>query len=170
MCYFLCVLRWLMRPNLAPNCLLQIEREVWGRKLCWWCLSSGFPLCTFLLGFARIHQLPFLWGLATLFDPVQSVLTTLLVCWKPLREALRVSLYRFFWPLWSVFQLFFFFGNVHQVTWPVHLNCANFRRVCTLHPCPFQVFCFWIPVLPLIFRSFLRQLWWKWFSLLACRW
>ena len=27
-------------------------REVWGRKLCWWCLSSGFLLCTFLLGFA----------------------------------------------------------------------------------------------------------------------
>ena len=27
-------------------------REVCGRKLCWWCLSSGFPLCTFLLGFA----------------------------------------------------------------------------------------------------------------------
>ena len=27
-------------------------REVWGRKLCWWCLSSGFPLCTFLLGCA----------------------------------------------------------------------------------------------------------------------
>ena len=27
-------------------------REVWGRKLCWWCLSSGFPMCTFLLGFA----------------------------------------------------------------------------------------------------------------------
>ena len=21
-------------------------REVWGRKLCWWCLSSGFPLRT----------------------------------------------------------------------------------------------------------------------------
>ena len=50
------------------NCLLQIDldgwwdqsklpfadrtREVWGRKLCWRCLSSGFPLCTFLLGFA----------------------------------------------------------------------------------------------------------------------
>ena len=27
-------------------------REVWGRKLCWWSFSSGFPLCTFLLGFA----------------------------------------------------------------------------------------------------------------------
>ena len=48
MCYYLCVLRWLLRPILALNCLLQ----VWGRKLCWWCLSSGFPLCTFLLGFA----------------------------------------------------------------------------------------------------------------------
>ena len=27
-------------------------RMVWERKLFWWCLSSGFPLCTFLLGFA----------------------------------------------------------------------------------------------------------------------
>ena len=41
MYYYLCVLRWLMRPILALNCLLQIKREVWGRKLCWWCLSSG---------------------------------------------------------------------------------------------------------------------------------
>ena len=27
MCYYLCVLRWLMRPILAINCLLQIEQE-----------------------------------------------------------------------------------------------------------------------------------------------
>ena len=27
-------------------------REVWGRKLCLWCLSSGFQLSTFLLSFA----------------------------------------------------------------------------------------------------------------------
>ena len=47
-----CVLRWLMRPVLALNCLLWIEREVWGRKPCWYCLSSGFPLSMFLLGFA----------------------------------------------------------------------------------------------------------------------
>ena len=52
MCYFLCVLRWLMRPILALNCLVHRTREVWGRKLCWWCLNSGFPLCTFLFGFA----------------------------------------------------------------------------------------------------------------------
>ena len=33
-------------------------REVWWRKLCWWCLSSGFPLSTFLSG----------WPLAVLFQ------------------------------------------------------------------------------------------------------
>ena len=27
-------------------------RKVRGRKLCWWCLSSGFPPNTFVLGFA----------------------------------------------------------------------------------------------------------------------
>ena len=27
MCYYLCVLRWLMRPILALNCLLQIDQE-----------------------------------------------------------------------------------------------------------------------------------------------
>ena len=26
-------------------------RKVWGRQLCWYCLSSGFPLITFLLDF-----------------------------------------------------------------------------------------------------------------------
>ena len=36
-------------------------REVWGRKLCWRCLSSGFPLCTFLLIlFASYSQAPLL--------------------------------------------------------------------------------------------------------------
>ena len=86
MCYYLCVLRWLMRTNFSSKLpVADRTREVWGRKLCWWCLSSGFQLCTFLLGFADSFcfvQLPFLWGLATLFDPVQSVPTTLLVCWS----------------------------------------------------------------------------------------
>ena len=39
-------------------------RAVWGRKLCWWCLSSGFPLGTYWFISLRIHQLPFLWCLA----------------------------------------------------------------------------------------------------------
>ena len=47
--YCLCPLVWLMRPVLALNCMLQVEQE---RKFCWWCLSSGFPLCAFLFSFA----------------------------------------------------------------------------------------------------------------------
>ena len=31
MCYYLCVLRWLMKPILALNCLLQIEQE-WSEE------------------------------------------------------------------------------------------------------------------------------------------
>ena len=39
--------------NLSSKLLVADRtREVWGRKLYWWCLSPGFPLCTFLLGFA----------------------------------------------------------------------------------------------------------------------
>ena len=84
-------------------------REVWGRKLCWWCLSSGFPLCTFLLGFADsfcfvFNSSPFYEASPGDFvrscaicshDPVGML--------KSLREALRVSLYRFFWPPWEHF-------------------------------------------------------------------
>ena len=59
---------------------------------------------------------------------------------KSLREALRVSLYRFFWPSWECFSTcsspnrIFFDKRPPSilVTWPVHLSCANFRRVCTL--------------------------------------
>ena len=57
-------------------------REVCGRKLCWWCLSSGFPLCTFLLGFADSFCFLFTSSLSyeasQLFDPVQSVPR---LCW-----------------------------------------------------------------------------------------
>ena len=51
------------------------------------------------------YQQLFLWGFATLLSPVQSVLTTVGML-KSLREALRMSLYHFFWPPWSVFPLF----------------------------------------------------------------
>ena len=98
---------------------------------------------------------------------------------KSLREALRVSLYRFFWPSWERFPICgspwrIFFAKRSAgilVTWPVHLNCANFRRVCTLCiPALFRSSVSGILSCHLIFRSFLRQLVWKWFSLLACRW
>ena len=57
------------------------------------------------------------------------------------------------------------------MAWPVHLSCASFNRVCTL--CIFAFFRTSVSdVLSchLIFRSFLRQLRWKWLSFLAWRW
>ena len=45
-----------------------------------------------------------------------------------------------------------------MVTWPVHLICANFRRVCTLCiPALFRTSVSGILSCHLIFRSFLRQ-------------
>ena len=77
-------------------------REVWGRKLCWWCPSSGFPLRTFLLGFADSFRFVFT---STLLMKLRHFARSRTVCshdsvgmLKSLREALRVSLYRFFWP------------------------------------------------------------------------
>ena len=53
------------------------------------------------------------------------------------------------------------------VTWPVYFSCASFNRVCTL--CIFAFFRTSV-FYHLISRSFLRQLKWKWLSLLAWRW
>ena len=62
-------------------------------------------------------------------------------------------------------------SSVILVTWPVHLSCASFNRVCTL--CIFAFFRTSVSGIlscHLNFRSFLRQLRWKWLSFLACRW
>ena len=83
-------------------------REVWGRKLCWWCLSFGFPLLTFLFGF--IDSVCFVFTSTPSYEasPLCSILCNLFqwLFWylKSLREALRVSLYRFFRPPWDRFS------------------------------------------------------------------
>ena len=58
-------------------------REVWGRKLCWWCLSSGFPLCTFLLGFADSFCFVFTSSPSYEASPLCSILCSLFprLCW-----------------------------------------------------------------------------------------
>ena len=82
-------------------------REVWGRKLCWWCLSSGFPLCTFLLGFADFFCFVFTSSPSYEASPLCSILCNLLpwLCWyvEVFKEDFEVSLYRFFWPPWERF-------------------------------------------------------------------
>ena len=107
MCYYLCVLRWLMRLVLALNCLLQIEQERSEEKSSVGdALALAFRCARFcsasLILFASYLPAPLLWGLATLYDPVQSVPMTVGML-KSLREALRVSLYRFLWPPWERF-------------------------------------------------------------------
>ena len=77
---YLCVLRWLMTPMLALNCLLQIEQErsaeenSVGDALALAFHSACFRSALLIL-FASYS---FLRGLATLFDPVQSVSR---LCW-----------------------------------------------------------------------------------------
>ena len=97
---------------------------------------------------------------------------------KSMREALKVSLYRFFCPPWERLLISssprIFFGKRSLgilVTWLVHLKCSSFRRVCTRYtPDLFRTSVSGILYCHLIFKSFLRQHVWKWFSLLACRW
>ena len=58
-------------------------REVWGRKPCWWCLGSGFPLCTFLLGFADSFCFVFTSTPSYQASPLCSILYNLFprLCW-----------------------------------------------------------------------------------------
>ena len=78
MCYYLCVLRWLMRPILALNCLLQIEQENRSEEesSVGDVLALAFRCARFcsasLILFASYSPAPLLWGFATLFDPVQT--------------------------------------------------------------------------------------------------
>ena len=87
-------------------------REVWGRSLCWWCLSSGIPLCTFLLGFADSFCFVFTSSPFYEASPLCTILCNLFpwLNWyvEVFKGALRLSLYRFFWPPWERFPTWSF--------------------------------------------------------------
>ena len=74
-----------MRSVLALNCLLQIEQErseeesSVGDALALAFRCARFSSASLIL-FASYSPAPFLQGLATLYDPVQSVPMTQLVC------------------------------------------------------------------------------------------
>ena len=163
MCYYLCVLRWLMRPILALNCLLQIEQErSEEKKLCWWCLSSGFPLCTFLLGFADsvcfvftsspfyeasplctilCNLFPWLsWYVEVFKGAFEGVLVSLLLTTMGAFSYLKFSIEDFLWQTFIRHS-----GNMACPSW----LCQFQKSMYALHPCPFQDLCVWNPVLPL---------------------
>ena len=175
--YYLCVLRRLMRPLLALNCLLQIEQERSEEES-----SVGDALAlafryarscsASLICFASYSPAPLL------MRPRHFVCRSCAICshdsvgmLHSLREALREVFVSLLLTMMGAFSNVF----IHRVsgilvTWPVRLNCANFRRVCTLCiPAIFRTSVSGILSCHLIFRIFLRQLVWKWFSLLAWR-
>ena len=108
MCYYLCVLRWQMRPILALNCLLQIEQERSEEES-----SVGDALALAFRCVRFCLALPILFASyspAPLFMRPRHFVRSCAICshdsvgmLKSLREALRVSLYRFFWPPWERF-------------------------------------------------------------------
>ena len=146
-CYYLCVLSWLMRPVLALNCLLQKEQERSEEESS---VGDTFTLAFHCARFCSASLIRFAsFSPAPLLMRPHHFVRSCAICshnhdsvgmLKSLRETLRVSLYRFFWPPWERFPTCssprrIFFGKRSSgilVTWPVYLNCANFRRVCTL--------------------------------------
>ena len=107
-CYYLFVLRLLMRPILALNCLLQIQQErseeesSVGDALALAFRCARFCLASLIL-FASYSSAP-------LFMRPRHFVRSCAICshdsvgmLESLREALRVSLYRFFWPPWERF-------------------------------------------------------------------
>ena len=171
-CYCLYVLRWQMKPILALNCLLQIKQESSDGDA----LALAFHWACFCLALLILSAS---YSPAPLLIMPCNFAQSCAICshdWvgmlKSLKGSFDWSLYHFFWPPREHFWFSIFFGKRSSgilVTWPilivsiseeyVHCILAFFRTsVSDILSCL------------LIFKSFLRQLVWKWFSLLACHW
>ena len=178
----LCVLSWLIRPNLALNCLLQIEQlnseDDYSDDDPVSLTLHSLRVCSVLqTRLASYSSVPFLIRPFHFARSCSVCSQDSGVMLKSLRGVFRISLYiAFLWPPWERFPTLnspqkAFFGSRSSgilVTWPVYLTCANFSRV----------FMFCIPVLfrtsasgilacHLICMSFLIQFVLKWLILLA---
>ena len=106
MCYYLCVLRWLMRPILALNCLLQIDQERSEEESS---VGDALALAFRCARFCSVSQIlsasyssfPLLMRPRHFVRSSASCSHGSVAMLKSLREALRVFLYRFFWPSWQ---------------------------------------------------------------------
>ena len=103
-------------------------REIWGRKLCWWCLSSGFLLCTFLLGFADSFCFVFTSSPFYEVSLLCMILCNLFpwLCWyvevfKGGFEGVLVSL---LWPPWERWQ--YISGFTYDSLNHIYFRCAAF--------------------------------------------
>ena len=152
-----------MRPILALYCLLQIKQERFEEEssvgdalaLAFRCARCCSAL---LILFASYSPAPLLMSARHFVRSFAICSHDSVGMLKSLRQVFRVSFYHFFWLPWEHFSICsspqrIFFDKRSSgilVTWPIHLNCANFRRVSTLcTPAPFQDFYIWNPVLAL---------------------
>ena len=109
-CYYFSVLRWLMRPILALNCLLQIAQEKSEEESP---VGDALALAFCWARFWSASLIPFAsYSPAPLLTRPRHFVRSCAICshdsvgmLKSLREALRVSLYRFFWPPWERFPI-----------------------------------------------------------------
>ena len=109
-CYHLCVLRWLMRPMLALNCLLQKAQERSKEESS---VGDALALAFRCARFCSASLILFAsYSPAPLFIRPRYFVRSCAICshdsvgmLKSLREALRVSLYRFIWPSWGRFPI-----------------------------------------------------------------
>ena len=116
----LCVLRWLMRPILALNCLLQTEQalncllqieEERGLRKKALLVTDALALAFRCACFCSTSLICFaLYSPASLFMRPCHFAQFCAICslysvgmLKSLKVALRVSLYHFFWPPWEGF-------------------------------------------------------------------
>ena len=95
-------------PTEPPRPALSVAdwtTDIRARQLWWWCLSAGFALRMFLLGFADLFAS---FSLAPFLMRPRHFARSCAICshdsvgmLKSLTEALRSSLYRFYWPPWD---------------------------------------------------------------------
>ena len=170
-CYCLCVLRRLIRPILTTNYLLQIEQErseeessvgdALALAFCRVCFCSTSLICfaSYSTGpllmrprhFARSCAICFhdSVGMLVLKGGFEDVLVSLLLTIMGEFSHLQFSTEEFLGK----------FSSCILVTWHVHLNFANFRKVCHICiPAFFRTFVSGILSCHLIFRNFLRHL------------
>ena len=97
-----------MPDDTNPSSKLSVAdgtREIWGRKLCWWFRSTGFPLNTFLLGFADFNCFLFTctpsYDVSSLCLILCDLFPGLSLYVEVLKGGLFLSLYRFFCLTWE---------------------------------------------------------------------
>ena len=118
-----------MRPILALNCLSQIEQErseeesSVGDALALAFRYARFCSASFCFVFTSspFYEVSLCWYVEVFKGGFEGVLVSLLLTTMGAFSYLKFSIEDFLWQTSGIL-----------LTWPVHLNCANFRRVCIL--------------------------------------